>query len=183
MKAKITTNAGTFEFEGDDAAVEKQIATVLSIASTMPSVQATPAPATGYADPTKTKKRTSLPKRSSVTQPKMLANLLSSKEEVDSLRGYFEGKKPATHIETFAVLTLWLRNNKGMPDASVDEMWSLYKVLGQRQPKNLIQTFRDGKSKKSYFESNDNGRYFITSYGETFVDHDLPAPAQIKGAK
>jgi len=81
------------------------------------------------------------------------------------------------------VLTLWLRNNKDMPDASVDEMWSLYKVLSQRQPKNLIQTFRDGKSKKSYFESNDNGRYFITSYGETFVDHDLPAQVHTKGAK
>ncbi|GEM_PF-6502094 len=183
MKAKITTNAGTFEFEGDDAAVEKHIAAVLSISATMPNVQATPTPATEHAEPGKTKMRTSAPKRSSVTQPKMLANLLSSKEEVDSLRSYFEEKKPASHIETFAVLTLWLRNNKDMPDASVDEMWSLYKVLSQRQPKNLIQTFRDGKSKKSYFESNDNGRYFITSYGETFVDHDLPAQVHTKGAK
>ena len=183
MKAKITTNAGTFEFEGDDAAVEKQITAVLSISATMPSVQATPAPDTTPAGSAKTSKRTTVPKRPSVTQPKMLANLLSSKEEVDSLRRYFEEKKPATHIETFAVLTLWLRNNKDMPDASVDEMWSLYKVLGQRQPKNLIQTFRDGKSKKSYFESNENGRYFITSYGETFVDHDLPAPVTTKGSK
>ena len=182
MKAKITTNAGTFEFEGDDAAVEKQIATVLSISATMPSVQAVPAPA-APAEATKAKKRTSTPKRSSVTQPKMLANLLSSKEEVDSLRRYFEEKRPSSHIETFAVLTLWLRNNKDMSDASIDEMWSLYKVLGLRQPKNLIQTFRDGKSKKSYFESSDNGRYFITSYGETFVDHDLPAPTPTKGAK
>lgn len=182
MKAKITTNAGTFEFEGDDTAVEKQIAAVLSISATMPATQATPTPGAAE-EPVKTKKRASAPKRSSVTQPKMLANLLSSKEEVDSLRGYFEEKKPSSHIETFAVLTLWLRNNKDMADASVDEMWSLYKVLGLRQPKNLIQTFRDGKSKKSYFESNDNGRYFITSYGETFVDHDLPAPAPTKGAK
>lgn len=183
MKAKITTNVGTFEFEGDDAAVEKQIAAVLSISATMPSVQAAPAPAVKPNEPVKTKKRTSAPKRSSVAQPKMLANLLSSKEEVDSLRSYFEEKKPTTHIETFAVLTLWLKNNKDMSSASVDEMWSLYKVLGQRQPKNLIQTFRDGKSKKSFFESSDNGRYFITSYGETFVDHDLPAPIQTKGAK
>lgn len=180
MKAKITTNVGTFEFEGDDAAVEKQIAAVLSISATMPSAPATPAPEAVASQ--STKKRAASSKRS-VAQPKMLANLLTSKEEVDSLRSYFDQKKPSSHIETFAVLTLWLRENKKMPDASVDEMWSLYKVLGLRQPKNLIQTFRDGKSKKSYFESNDNGRYFITSYGEAFVEHDLPAPVPTKGAK
>ena len=181
MKAKLTTNAGTFEFEGDDTAVEKQIAAVLSASAAIPSVQAIPALAS-TSELTKTKKRTSVPKRS-VTQPKMLANLLASKEEVDSLRNLFDKKKPVSHIETFAVLTLWLRDSKNMPDASVDEMWSLYKVLGLRQPKNLIQTFRDGKSKKSYFDSNENGRYYITSYGETFVDHDLPAPVLTKGVK
>ncbi len=178
MKAKITTNAGTFEFEGDDDAVEKQISAVLSISSTMPS--AAPISPVEPSSSVSQKKRSSSGKRSA-SQPKMLATLLTSKEEVDSLRAYYDAKKPTTQIEIFAVLTLWLKTNKDMASASVDEMWTLYKVLGLRQPKNLIQTFRDGKSKKSYFESSDGGRYFITSYGETFVDHDLPAPA--KGSK
>ena len=177
MKAKITTNAGTFEFEGDDTAVEKQIAAVLSISATMPMAQPV-----SEQTVVQSKKRTTVAHRS-VTQPKMLATLLTSKEEIDSLRDYFNQKKPVTQVEIFAVLTLWLKNNKDMPAASIDEMWTLYKVLGLRQPKNLIQTFRDGKSKKSYFESAENGRYFITSFGETFVDHDLPAPVTTKGGK
>ncbi|HET8884183.1 MAG TPA: hypothetical protein VFM68_01800 [Candidatus Saccharimonadales bacterium] len=177
MKAKITTAAGTFEFEGTEEWVEKQITAVLAM----------PTPAT-VAPPTEAKTKQASTKKPfaggrSVTQPRMLATLLTSKEEVDSLRDYYTEKQPITHIETFAVLTLWLRNNKDMKDASVDEMWTLYKVLTIRPPKSLIQTFRDGKSKKSYFESaeENNGRYFITSFGETFVDHDLPIAT--KGGK
>lgn len=177
MKAKITTNAGTFEFEGDDSAVEKQIAAVLSISATMSASQSA-----STAVKASTGKRPAATKRS-VAQPKMLATLITGKEESDSLKEFLERKKPETHIEKFAVLTLWLKNNKDMPDASIDEMWTLYKIMGLRQPKNLMQTFRDGKSKKGYFESTDNGRYFITPYGETFVDHDLPASAPVKGGK
>lgn len=178
MKAKITTTAGTFEFEGTEEFVEKQIAAVLAL------------PVAAIATPvvSQTKTRREAAKKSSgtkksITQPHMLATLLTSKEEVDSLRDYYTQKQPVTHIEIFAVLTLWLRNHKDMKDASVDEMWTLYKVLAIRPPKSLIQTFRDGKSKKSYFESSpdNSGRYFITSFGETFVDHDLPAP--VKGGK
>lgn len=172
MKAKITTNAGTFEFEGDDAAVEKQIATVLSISAALPVPSSSNE--AGRPKTTKTKTGSSGAKRVT-TVPKMLATLIASKEEVDSLRAYYEEKKPKSHIEIFAVLTLWLRDNKNLIDASIDEMWTLYKVLGIRQPKNLIQTFRDGKSKKSYFDSAENGRYTITPFGETFVEHDLPA--------
>jgi len=178
MKAKISTSAGTFEFEGSEEFVEKQIAIVLAMAPQQP--------ATTQSE--KTVKSSVAAKQSStkksVTQPRMLATLLDSKEEVDSLRTYFEEKRPITHIDTFAVLTLWLRNNKNMNDASIDEIWTLYKILSVRPPKSLIQTFRDGKSKKSFFESSDqSGRYFITSYGETFVDHDLPPVIDSKEAK
>ena len=178
VKAKISTSAGTFEFEGSEEFIEKQIAAVLAIVPQQPTAVQTQK---------KTVKQSSGTKQSSsksVTQPRMLATLLSSKDEIDSLRAYFDEKRPFTHIGTFAVLTLWLRNNKGMKDSSVDEIWTLYKVLNMRPPKSLIQTFRDGKSKKSFFESSDqSGRYFITSYGETFVDHDLPPAADTKEGK
>ena len=178
MKAKITTTAGTFEFEGTEEFVEKQIAAVLAL-----PVAAVAAPVVSQ---TKTKQETGKKpsgSKKSVAQPRMLATLLTSKEEVDSLRDYYTQKQPVTHIEIFAVLTLWLRNHKDMKDSSVDEMWTLYEVLSIRPPKSLIQTFRDGKSKKSYFEASpdNSGRYFVTSFGETFVDHDLPAP--VKGGK
>jgi hypothetical protein len=178
VKAKITTTAGTFEFEGTEEFVEKQIAAVLALPVA--------AVATPVVSQTKTKQEaTKKPSwgKKSAAQPRMLATLLTSTEEVGSLRDFYKKKQPVTHIEIFAVLTLWLRDHKAMKDASVDEMWTLYKVLTIRQPKSMIQTFRDGKSKKSYFESSpdNNGRYFITSFGETFVDHDLPAA--VKGGK
>lgn len=172
MKAKITTAAGSFEFEGTEEWVEKQIANVMNISATMkPQVEEKT-----KKKATSTKKASSSAKKSVSDQPKMLPTLIEGKEEVDSLREFYERKQPATQIESFAVLMLWLKSNKDMDDVSVDEMWTLYKFLNIRAPKALIQTFRDGKSKKGYFESSDSaGRYFITSFGETFVEHDLPA--------
>lgn len=180
MKATITTSAGTFEFDGSEEFVEKQIAVVLAL----PSQQIQKIPDTKAKTDTSGAKKTIATKKST-SQPKMLATLLTSKDEIDSLREYYNLKKPLTQVETFAVLTLWLRNNKDMTDASIDEMWTLYKVLSIRPPKSLIQTFRDGKSKKSFFEASaeNTGRYFITSFGETFVDHDLPASTNEKGDK
>jgi hypothetical protein len=179
MKAKISTNLGTFEFEGSEEFVERQITNVLSMTSQQELSAKSEKTVKASAPSTK---QSGVKK--SVAQPRMLATLLTSKNEIDSLRNYFTAKNPVTHIEIFATLTLWLRNNKEMKDASVDEMWTLYKILAIRPPKSLIQTFRDGKSKKSFFESaGENGRYFITSYGETFVDHDLPQTTSTKEGK
>ena len=167
MKATITTSLGTFEFEGEDEAVREQIAAILDSPVCTNASKAA-------AKNTHARAKVAAPHRT-VTQPKMLPNLLTTKDEIDSVKAFFAEKAPDSHIEKFAVLTLWLRNSKNIADASVDEMWTLYKMLGIRQPKNLIQTFRDGKSKKSYFESTTDGRYSITPFGETFVDFDLPA--------
>lgn len=172
MKAKIMTNLGTFEFEGEDESVQKQIAAILNVSTPMETVSKNTAERRNNEKSKKHMPSTACKKTGST--PKMLPNLISGKDEIDSLKAYFESKKPKSHIEIFAVLTLWLRDNKEMLDASVDEMWTLYKLLGIRPPKNLIQTYRDGKSKRGFFDSTDDGRYTITPFGETFVEHDLP---------
>ncbi len=166
MKATITTAIGTFEFEGEDDAVQRQITAIL----------ASPV----HTDISKTVSKAEQPKRKSTSvkrttaQPKVLSRLLTTKEEIDGVKAFFAQKSPDSHVEKYAVLTLWLKNYKSLEDVSIDEMWTLYKVIGVKQPKNLLQTFRDGKSKKSYFDLTPDGRYFITPFGETFVDFDLP---------
>jgi hypothetical protein len=181
FKAKITTTLGTFEFEGSEEFVEKQIGKVIQLEETASHSRSSggsdgkqkPAgKSAGNANPTK---------RSAGEQPKMLPNLISGKEKLDSLRQFYDAKHPTNHMEIFAVLTYWLKSDLKMADVSIDEMWTLYKVLQIRPPKVLIQTFRDGKSKKAFFDVlTSNGRYFLTSYGETFVEHDLPKQIEEK---
>lgn len=174
-KAKITTNLGTFEFEGDRDFIDAQIEKIVGIAKSSPATT-TPSPAENPA----TRSNGNLAKKTTqrkalVEQPRMLPKLITEGVKIEELRKFYALKSPETHIPRFAVLTHWLKNNCGLAEVSIDEMYTLYKILGLRQPKVLIQVFRDGKSKNAYFEVGTTpGHYYLTTFGETFVEHDLP---------
>lgn len=175
-KAKITTSRGTFEFEGSQDFVEKQVERIVDIEKTAP---ASPTPEVEQEQKQQKKQKTttngSTGRKSTVEQPKMLPNLVANKEQIDSLKALYTNKSPESHMEIYAVLTYWLKENLQIAEASIDEMWTLYKVLQIKAPKAIIQTFRDGKSKKAYFEAGaTSGKYYLTPIGETFVEHDLP---------
>ena len=179
-KAKITTSLGTFEFEGSQEFVEQQIAKLINIEQSAPKAPVPPAD-DAPAGKKSGRSKSNGSKKSFTEQPAMIPDLISGKEQIDSLRQHYTSKKPANHIEIFAVLTLWLKSNLNLKDVSLDEMWTLYKVLQLKPPKVLMQTFRDGKSKRGYFASaSKTGRYYLTSFGETFVEHDLPRPTESK---
>jgi len=177
MRAKIVTTLGEFEFEGDQEFVEKQIDRVMEMASRAP--QLTTAPDSGEPE-NSTKKSSKQPKTvkrkvSTVSsRPKMIPNLISG-EERTTLRAFFDEKKPTTHMDKFCVLAYWLKLNKQVESVSIDDMWTLYKVIGERPSDNLMQIFRDGKSKKGYFDNGtEQGQYALSSIGETRVEYDLP---------
>lgn|SRR3989344_984356 len=172
-KAKITTGRGTFEFEGSQEFVEKQIDRIVDIEKTSPAPLQLEDTGTARKKSSKKKASNGNSRKSSTDQPKMLPDLVA-KDKISELRNFYDTKNPESHIETYVVLTYWLKENTNLTDVGVDEMWTLHRVLGQKPPKVLIQTFRDAKSKKSYFESSKDGKYYITSIGETFVEHDLP---------
>jgi len=176
-KAKITTARGTFEFEGSQEFVEKQVEKVVDIEKNMPAPapeRETPAERQASNAKSKASNGNSGSKKTVSTQPKMLPSLVP-KDQIAGLREFHDEKKPDSHMEVFAVLSYWLKEKLSVADVSIDEMWTLYKVLGIRPPQNLIQVLRDAKSKKAYFDAaQGSGRYYLTSIGETFVEHDLP---------
>lgn len=113
-------------------------------------------------------------KKSSPNQSQMLPNLLDA-DDIAKIRKYYEQKSPSSHIENYIVIAVWLRDNKEIDTISADEIWTSYKILKIKPPKNIIQVFRDGKSKKGFFEFDDkSGKYYITNLGESYVTYDLP---------
>jgi len=173
-KAKIATGRGTFEFEGSQEFVEKQIDKIVDIEKKSPSPL--PAEVINSIPKNNSKRKTSngvSSRKSAINQPKMLPDLIA-KNRIGELKAFYETKSPDSHVETYAVLAYWLKENVNITEVGIDEIWTLYRVLVQKAPQVLIQTFRDAKSKKSYFESSKDGKYYITSIGETFVEHDLP---------
>lgn len=179
FKAKITNSLGTFEFEGSEEFVVKQITRLIEREEAAPRL--TPPETTSKSAGAKSSNP--IRKRQAGEQPKILSDLIDGKDKLDSLRQFYEEKMPTNQIENFAVLTYWLKSELQMVDVSVDEIWTLYKMLQVRPPKVLAQTFRDGKSKKAYFDiTTSTGRYFLTTFGETFVEHDLPKKNKAKKA-
>ncbi len=175
-KTRITTSLGTFEFEGTEEFVEKQIDRIVEMAKLLPQ---TPIAASSLVREPQTvlekSNKKGQSKKALIEQPQILPNLITDKAMIDDLRSFYKSKSPENNIEIFATLTFWLKDKSQLPDVSISEMWTLYKILGIKPPKVLIQVFRDGKSKKAYFEAaKATGRYYLTPFGETFVEHDLP---------
>lgn len=175
-KAKITTQRGTFEFEGSQEFIEKQIERIIGLEDAIPFVP--PAQPSNSISGIKTPKQRSAgsaQKKAVSEQPKILTSLVVERDHIVGLKKIHADKQPANHVETFAVLTYWLKTTLGLQDASIDEIWTLYKLLQIKPPRHVMQTFRDGKSKRSFFEaSGESGRYYLTSVGESFVEYDLP---------
>lgn len=176
-KAKITTARGTFEFEGSQEYVEKQVDKVVDIEKGAPIPVPTPEPEAASKRKTQKSNKPSTKNggggKTASVQPKMLPNLVP-KDQIVKLREYYEGRKPVSHLEKFAVMSYWLKDELSITEVSIDEMWTLYKLLQERQPKVLMQVFRDAKKKAWFDSAKVRGKYYLTSYGETFVEHDLP---------
>ena len=173
-KTKIDTNMGTFEFEGSQEFVEKQIEKILDIAKNSPKVVPQTQNITPDIEINQNQKKTTN-RKSLIEQPHMLPNLVSESSKIEDLKNFYNSKSPGNQMEKYAVLAYWLKNNYQLIDVSIDEMWTLYKILGIKQPRVLIQVFRDAKSKKAYFDaSNKPGYYYLAPLGETTVEHDLP---------
>ena len=168
MKVKMTTEIGTFEFEGDNEAVQMQVSNLIT------SISAVGKEYNHFAD--NPRHRTARANKKQIAlQPKNLSSLLSV-EDINHLKGYMAEKKPISHLERCLVFTLWLREQKNIPSVSQDEMWTLYLATHTKPPMNLVQIFRDGKSKRGFFDSaqDEPGRYLLTSVGETYIKFDLP---------
>lgn len=179
-KTKIDTNIGTFEFEGSQEFVEKQIEKILEIAKNSPKIVPQTQDITPNMEINQNQKRTTN-RKSLIEQPQMLPNLISESSKINDLKSFFVSKSPINQMEKFAVLAYWLKNNDGPTEVSINEMWTMYKILTMKPPQVLIQVFRDAKSKKAYFEaSTKKGYYYLAPLGETIVEHELPHKAVSK---
>lgn len=56
-----------------------------------------------------------------------------------------------------------------------DHVFTCFKDVGHRTPKNMPQTIRDTASRKGWLDTSERGNIKITNHGENLVEHDLPA--------
>ena len=111
-------------------------------------------------------------RRASKTGPRIIPNLKLSKQKLGE---FFSRKRPANHQQKYAVFASFLEQ-AAVPRVGVDEVYTCYKLIGERTPNVMDQVFRNARNAYEWFdEIDEDGRYGLTHIGREFVDHDLPA--------
>lgn len=131
------------------------------------AVAAEPSEARASSSETEDRRRRSAPKA-----PRFLNDLDLTKTTLQ-LSAFVEQKNnPAGDMERYAVIAVWFKEQLGIPEITIDHIFTAYKALGwQAQlPPDLGQTFRNLKSNKNWFDrGSERGSYKINWNGETAV--------------
>lgn len=94
-------------------------------------------------------------------------------EGKQSLREFFAQKGPSNQTEMIAVFVYYLATILETPEITPHHVFTCFKDVGERFPKDLPQAIRNTASRKAWVDSRDQKDIKITNHGENFVEHDL----------
>jgi hypothetical protein len=99
-----------------------------------------------------------------------------------SFKDFFAEKKPSSAQAFNTVAVYYLARVIEQQGISPSHVYTCYKEVSERPPVALPQSIRDTASLKGFIDSSDSHNLKLTTRGENFVEHDLPAK-DTKGAK
>lgn len=99
---------------------------------------------------------------------------LSEKSNSQSLRSFYEAKKPANAMESNAVFVYYLQMIAGVGPITLSHIYSCYKNVGARIPAALRQSLADTAFHKGYIDTSSFDSIKLATPGENFVEQDLP---------
>lgn len=120
----------------------------------------------------------SKPKKSSYKPPVMaIVKDMNLRPEGElSFRDFYAQKKPNTQEQAVTVAVYYLKRVLELEKVTPEHIYTCFKDVGRRTPKNMPQTIRDNAKNKGWVDTSERGNIKITNHGENMVDHDLPAP-------
>lgn len=170
VKAFYNSGLGPITFEGTRESVAETLAILIKTLDGQPTRVVkgnSKISAQKYND---TSKRTI----KKIMSPKFLSDFIP-KEKFQSLTDFLNEKKASKHMEICACAAYWLKTELNVEKVSVDEIYTVYKIVKVRPPKFIEQVFRDAKRDKNLFDqAGVGGYYLLTNLGEAFVEFDLP---------
>ncbi len=96
--------------------------------------------------------------------------------EMPSLTDFYNQKRPTTDIQRVTLFIYYLRESKGLPEASHVEVGPLFNEVMIKKPKDVIVAIRNAaKSQYGWLELGSKPRYYkVTNAGENLVRYILP---------
>ena len=118
----------------------------------------------------------SKPKKSSYKPPIMtiVKDLNLRPEGEPSFRDFYAQKKPTTQDQAITVAVYYLKRFLELDKATPEHIFTCFKDVGRRTPKDLPQAIRDTAKRKGWVDTSERGNIKITNHGENTVEHDLP---------
>jgi hypothetical protein len=117
------------------------------------------------------------PKRARKTSVGVLKDLSLRPKGKTSFKDFAEEKKPTSNHAKSAVCVYWLALEAG-EKASPEAVNTCYAHVGWKRPSELRNALRLTASKKGWIDTADSEDIKITTSGEDFVRHDLPASSE-----
>lgn len=109
---------------------------------------------------------------------KLIGDLNLRPEGQSTFWEFCQQKNPLSVPEFIAVFVYYLQHKVNVDKITYDHIFTCFKKLPMKVPKNVDQSVRDCASKKAWIRINEHA-VVMEIDGENFVEHDLPA----KGSK
>jgi hypothetical protein len=185
---EIDIKIGTSEFhaKGDTADVTPLYGEWLQAIRQMPSIaevyqysnpvedDTEPTGATDAAAPkTSSKRKNSAPRSENLKFNDDLAGAVN----VTDLRKFYGDKNPTSDSDSIAVFAHFLAKNAGKDDFDKDDIYTAFKMVQAKPPKNVGTALSDCKIKANTIAPTTRGRFKLNAHGESTVEHDLPRVA------
>lgn len=183
-RLNLNIKEGTLEVEGEETFVatvyadfKEQLA--IGVASRNLAVQPSTASIStneaSVTEPKQAKKPRGSKSKESFTILKDLD--LSDKANSQSLREFYDAKKPGNAMERNVVFVYYLKMIAGVEVITLDHVYSCYKNVEAKVP-SLRQSLRDTAFHKGYIDTSSLDSIKLGIPGENFVEQDLPVAAK-----
>jgi hypothetical protein len=115
------------------------------------------------------------PRKAQAGPPKFKSELNLRPKGKKSLKDFVAEKKPKTNEERFAVMIYYLE--KTLQEKTIDRnhIYTCFKELNVKFPLQIDAVLRNAARRKGWFDTSNSSDLRITTRGENFVEHDLPA--------
>jgi hypothetical protein len=113
-------------------------------------------------------------KRTRRTSPSLDKTLNLRPKGKQSLKDFFDEKKPKGQDEMNAVFVFYLASELGQAHATYNQIYTSYKEVGVRVPANIANSLAVTASRKGWVDTETGDEIALTPGGENLVIHDLP---------
>lgn len=105
--------------------------------------------------------------------PKLNTDLNLVPKNALSLKDFYNKYDTKTNMERNLLFIYYLKQQLKRENVTIDDIFTCYKEVKARVPKQLYQSLIDTKNNKGWIDTKNTGDISITITGENYIEHDL----------